>query len=328
MIIDNHNRIINYVRLAVTDRCNLRCFYCMPEEGIDYVKRNELLTYEEMLRLMRILALRGVNKVRITGGEPFLRKDLDQFLLQLAEIPGIDKINITTNGTLTTPYIPSLKQAGINTINLSLDTLDKERFFKVTRRDTFDTVMECFYALIDAGFHVKINMVVMDEINTDDILPMLELAKKHDCSIRFIEEMPFNGDGRLPGKVWNYKQIEDHIGKVYPDMIRLPYVASSTTYDYEIPGFPGKIGIIAAYSRTFCGTCNRIRITPQGTLKTCLYDHGVFDLKALMRSGATDEAIEMAILQAIGHRAKDGYEAEEQAALNTLKHASMSTIGG
>lgn len=328
MIIDNHNRQVNYVRLAVTDRCNLRCFYCMPEEGTKYMKREELISYEEMLRLMAILAKHGVNKVRITGGEPFLRKDLDGFLLQLSEIPGVEKISITTNGTLTTPYIPTMKKAGITSVNLSLDTLDKARFFSITRRDEYDKVMECFYALLEAGIGIKVNMVVMDGINDVDILPMLELAKNNDVTIRYIEEMPFNGDGRVPELTWDYKRIEAHIRAHYPELERLPYQPSSTTYDYRIPGFRGGMGIIAAYSRTFCGTCNRIRITPQGMLKTCLYDNGVFDLKSLMRNGATDEALEVAILDACRHRAKDGFEAEKQMLEQVTRPASMSTIGG
>ncbi len=328
MIIDNHGRQINYVRLAVTDRCNLRCFYCMPDEGIDFVSRDELLTYEEMLRLARLLASEGINKIRITGGEPFVRKNMDQFILNLSQVKGIDTIRITTNGTVTAAYIPVLQQAGIDTINLSLDTLDKERFYKITRRDVFDKVINCLHQLIDNGFKVKINMVVMSGLNHQDIIPMARLAEQHPVSVRFIEEMPFNGDGRLPDTTWNYRQIEQHLLETFPSLEKKPYKPASTTYDYSVTGFKGDLGIIAAYSRTFCGTCNRIRVTPQGMLKTCLYDNGVFDLKALMRNGANDEDLVVAIKSACSNRAKDGFEAERANFSSGRSLSSMTSIGG
>lgn len=327
-IIDNHGRPINYLRLAVTDRCNLRCFYCMPEQGIQFAHRRDLLTYEEMLFLVESMAELGITKVRITGGEPFLRKDMDQFLEALSKIEGIQQISITTNGTLTTRYIPLLKKIGVGNINLSLDTLDRDRFFQITRRDEFDTVWECFQKLLSEGFKVKVNMVVMNDINDQDIISMLELARHPNVSVRYIEEMPFNGDGRLPELVWSYQKIESHIRQVYPEFNRMPFVSGSTTYDYQIPDFKGQIGIIAAYSRTFCGSCNRIRITPKGILKTCLYDKGVFDLKDLLRKCATKEAIKMAIQEACSHRAKDGFEAERSSLQSGIPLDSMTTIGG
>lgn len=326
---DNHGRLINYVRLAVTDRCNLRCFYCMPEEGIKYVGREDLLSYEEMERLIRVLVNLGIEKVRITGGEPFVRKDMISFLEALSKIDGLRKINITTNGTLTLPLIPELKKMGIHSVNLSLDCLDKQRFFDITRRDEFDNVMQTFYALIDQGIDTKINAVVMDGKNIEDIIPMVELTKKHPVSVRFIEEMPFNGEGsHYPVLVWNHKKILDHLRAHFPDIAKIPDPPYSTSYNYHIPGHQGTVGIIAAYSRTFCGTCNRIRITPQGGLKTCLYDDGVFNVRDLMRAGATDAELETAFLEAIGNRAKDGWEAEGNRQFGLPVHESMSTIGG
>jgi molybdenum cofactor biosynthesis protein A len=297
----------------------------MPENGIQFMKKQELLTFEEMLRVIRILSSQGINKVRITGGEPFLRKDLDTFLKRLKEIPGIDTIRITTNGTLTSRYIPLFRELGIDTINLSLDTLDSERFRTITRRDDFETVYTCMQKLLEAGIHVKINMVVMHGINEQDIHAMAELAKHHSISVRFIEEMPFNGTGRVPDLVWNYTRIEEELRKYYKQIVRLPLEPGNTSYEYQVPGLSGKIGIIAAYSRTFCGSCNRIRITPQGILKTCLYDQGVFNLRDLMRNGADDEAVLLAIIQACNSRARDGFEAEK----NLLAgHESMASIGG
>lgn len=300
----------------------------MPENGIDFVKRKELLSYEEMLRILSILAKYGIDKVRITGGEPFLRKDLNKFLQQVVEIPGINKLRITTNGTLTLRYIPLLKDLKIQTINLSLDTLDKERFYQITRRDELNTVMQCFYGLLDAGIGVKVNMVVMNGINTKDIIPMIRLAEKYPVSIRLIEEMPFNGSGRQPLLEWDFLKIEQHIRSYYPELTRLPAVPGSTVSEFKVEGFKGNIGIIAAYSRTFCGTCNRIRITPQGVLKTCLYDNGIFNLRDLMRNGANDDDVAMAILQACNSRAKDGFEAEKTMRNGMEINESMASIGG
>lgn len=329
MLYDNHGRKIDYVRLAVTDRCNLRCFYCMPEQGINYVPRKELLSYEELIRLMNLLAEMGIKKVRITGGEPFLRKDMMQFLENLSQIEGIDKINITTNGTLTNPLIPRLKELGVHTVNLSLDTLDKERFFKITRRDEYEKVVETFHSLLDHGIQTKLNAVVMDGQNIEDLIPMVELTKEHDVSVRFIEEMPFNGEGNhYPVLEWNHRKILAYIQEAFPNLEKLPDPPNTTANHYQVPGYKGNIGIIAAYSRTFCGSCNRIRITPKGMLKTCLYDKGVFNIRDIMRAGATDEQLRETFLSALGNRAKDGWEAEKRRGFDLPVKESMATIGG
>lgn len=328
-LIDNHGRLINYVRLAVTDRCNLRCFYCMPEEGIKYVPKNDLLSYEEMLRLMQILADLGIEKVRITGGEPFVRRDMMDFLRALRQIKGIRKINITTNGTLTAPLIPELKALNIDSVNLSLDTLDRDRFYQITRRDEFDTVMETFHLLVQHNISTKINAVVMDGKNIEDLIPMVELTQQHPVSVRFIEEMPFNGEGaHYQHLKWHHFAILEHLKTAFPDIYKIPDPPHSTSYNYQIPGHQGTVGIIAAYTRTFCGTCNRIRITPQGGLKTCLYDNGVFNLRNLIRAGASDEDLKISILEAIHHRAKDGWEAEKNRNFGLPVSESMATIGG
>ena len=328
-LIDNHGRTINYVRLAVTDRCNLRCFYCMPEEGIKYIAREQLLSYEEMERLMRVLVGMGIEKLRITGGEPFVRKEMMAFLKRLSQIDGLKEINLTTNGTLTAPLIPELKAMGIRSVNLSMDSLDPQRFFEITRRDVFGQVMETFHQLLEHDIKTKINAVVMDGRNTQDIISMTELTKKYPVSVRFIEEMPFNGEGsNYPVLAWNHRKIVDHLRAHFPAIEKIPDPPYSTSMNYRIPGHQGTVGIIAAYSRTFCGTCNRIRITPQGMLKTCLYDDGVFNIRDLMRAGADDTELATAIREAIGHRAKDGYEAERNRRFGLPVSESMSTIGG
>jgi molybdenum cofactor biosynthesis protein A len=325
---DNHGRPINYVRLAVTDRCNLRCFYCMPEEGIRYLPKKHLLTFEEIERLISILASMGITKVRLTGGEPFVRNDLMQLINRVSEIPGIQDLHLTTNGVLTAPYVPQLKNLGIASVNLSLDTLDKSRFSSITRRDEFEPVMKTLHLLLEHQVPVKINAVVMDGKNIDDIIPLIELTKHHAVGIRFIEEMPFNGEGNhYASLTWTYKKILDYIQNHYT-LEKIADAPFSTSYNYQIPGYTGNIGVIAAFSRTFCGTCNRIRITAQGTLKTCLYDDGVLDIRQLLRSGVDDEGIKRHLLKAFGSRAKDGFEAELKRQNHIPITESMSTIGG
>lgn len=328
MLYDNHGRVINYMRLAVTDRCNLRCYYCMPESGIDYLPRQELMTYEEMLRIISIFAKQGISKIRITGGEPFLRKDLLYLLKKITSTKGIETVNITSNGTLLIDKIDELKRLGINSINLSLDTLNRERFLKITRRDDFEKVMNCLDALLEADFKVKINMVVLAGQNTEDIIPMVELAKTKKVDVRFIEEMPFNGtEGKGNVEFWSHTKILQQIQATYPNIQPIKNEKYSTSVNYKIDNFKGNFGIIAAFSRTFCGTCNRIRLTPQGTIKTCLYDNGVFNVRDLMRSGATDEQLLATLQTALSHRAKDGFEAEQKR-FNFPVSESMATIGG
>lgn len=329
MLYDNHGRPINYVRLAVTDRCNLRCFYCMPEEGINYVARNELLSYEEMERLLRLMIPMGIDKVRITGGEPFLRKGMLDFLERIAGIDGLKKLNITTNGTLTAGLVPRLQSIGIHSVNLSLDSLDPQRFFSITRRDSFAEVMQTLEELLAHGIPTKINTVVMNGRNIEDLIPLAELSRDRSIDVRFIEEMPFNGEGEHKDQgLWDYRRILSHLQEQYPSIEKIPDPPHSTSFNYQIPGFTGTVGIIAAYSRVFCGTCNRIRLTPQGVLKTCLYDSGVFNIRDLMRAGATDSQLGDALRQALSHRAKDGFEAENNRRFGRPVNESMATIGG
>ncbi len=328
-LVDNHGRPINYLRLAVTDRCNLRCFYCMPEDGIRYLPKKDLLTFEEITRLISIMASMGVTKVRLTGGEPFVRNDLMKLIRNIVEIQGIRDVHLTTNGVLTAQHIPELKKLGIASVNLSLDTLDRQRFHDVTRRDEFEPVMETLQLLIKLEIPVKINAVVMEGKNIDDIIPLIELTRKDNIDVRFIEEMPFNGEGNhYPTLLWTYKKILDYIKEHYPGLNKVPDPLYSTSYNYNIPGYSGSIGIIAAFSRTFCGTCNRVRVTAQGTLKTCLYDDGVLDLRQLLRTSKDDSVIVENLAKALNSRAKDGFEAEAKRKNHTPVSESMSTIGG
>jgi molybdenum cofactor biosynthesis protein A len=328
-LFDNHGRPLNYLRLAVTDRCNLRCFYCMPEEGIRYMPKKELLSFEEILKLVSLLATMGISKIRLTGGEPFVRNDLMNLIRRLVEIPGVRDLHLTTNGILTLPHIPELKRLGIASVNLSLDTLDKKRFQIITRRDEFDNTYKTLMSLLDHQIPVKINAVVMEGKNIEDIIPLIELTRNNNITLRFIEEMPFNGEGNhYPALRWNHKRILQYIQAHFSGLQKITDPQNSTAYHYQISGYKGTLGIIAAFSRTFCGTCNRLRVTAQGTLKTCLYDDGVLNIKDLLRSGMPETELRLKLMDAFLHRPKNGFEAESQRSDHRQAHESMSTIGG
>jgi molybdenum cofactor biosynthesis protein A len=299
----------------------------MPKAGLDWLSRNELMTYEEMIRICTLLVSIGIQKIRITGGEPFVRKDMIKFIASLLKIKGLQQVSITTNGVLTAPLIPELKKLGVHSLNLSLDTLDPQRFFAITRRDEFSAVINTLHTALQYKMNVKLNTVVMEGKNTDDILLLTELTKELPIAVRFIEEMPFNGDGHaFSGLSWNYRRITEVIKNRYPTLYKLSDAESSTSLNYAIRGHTGTIGIIPAYTRSFCGTCNRIRLTPEGMIKTCLYGNGTLNLRDLVRSGSGDKAIENELRVVIAGRAKTGWEAEQ----NSKKswQPSMATIGG
>lgn len=324
MINDKFGREINYMRISVTDRCNLRCFYCMPDEGIEFVPRKELLSYEENLRFLQIMVPLGIRKVRFTGGEPFVRKDFMQFLEQVSEIPGLEDIRITTNGTVTERHLERLLELGIHQINLSLDTLDEKRFFEITRRNMFSTVKSCLDRMLELGFNVKINMVVMEGVNTQDIIPMAELAKNHAVEVRYIEEMPFNGKGDVRMQEWNHQRIKAELNNKWTLLPQETHFGATSEL-YSVEGFEGRLGVIPAYSRTFCGSCNRIRINATGQIRTCLYAKDDLDIRDMLRNGSTDQEIAQAVKSAVLNKSKDGFEAEKH---NTPAQSSMSTIGG
>ena len=327
MLVDNHNRTINYVRLAVTDRCNLRCNYCMPSEGIDFAENDKLFTIEELSRLSAILVSMGVDKIRITGGEPFVRKDLMVLLRNLSKITALNDISVTTNATLIGPYINELKTLGITNINVSLDAIDRDTFERITRRDQYDIVHNNIIRLITEGFNVRINFIALEGQNTQDILPVLELTKHYDISVRFLEEMPFNGGSRSFDSIaWDYKRILAHIAEVYPEYYKLESPETSTSINYKIPGFKGTFGVIPSFSRTFCGSCNRLRISATGDVITCLYAKSSMNLRDIIRGENAEDKIKEHILKAVGNRAKTGFEAQKK--YKDVFSNSMTSIGG
>ncbi|MBM1106683.1 GTP 3',8-cyclase MoaA [Aurantibacter crassamenti] len=325
---DSFNRQIDYVRIAVTDRCNLRCFYCMPAEGIVYEPKKDLLSYEEITRLLRVLGQLGFSKVRFTGGEPFLRKDFIKLLEHTAEIDAFNSIHITTNGTLLQKHIVRLKELGITKINLSIDSLNAERFHKITRRNDFEKVMQTFHLLIDNGFQVKLNAVIMKGINTEDIIALAELTKNYNVDVRFIEEMPFNGGYKENLEMYSAKDIYADLRAHYSDLKEIPSKHGDTANLLSVAGYKGNIGVIAAFSRTFCNTCNRLRISAKGKIKSCLYDDGVFNIRDFMRAGVSDADLADKFSEIIRLKPKDGFEAEKMRKAPETAMQSMSSIGG
>lgn len=328
MLNDNHGRTINYLRLAVTDRCNLRCNYCMPAEGINFAKKEQLLSTDEFKTVARILVDMGIDKIRLTGGEPFVRKDLMELMRFLSALDGLKDISVTTNATLVGPHIEELKFLGIKNINVSLDAINKDTFKKITRRDNYEVVMENLLRLIEEDFNVRINFIVLDGQNEQDILPVLEAMKPYPVSVRFLEEMPFNGGSRSFGSIkWDYKTILGYIGKHYLNYHKLEAPKTSTSINYKIDGHQGTFGIIPSFSRTFCGSCNRLRVTAKGDVITCLYGRPKTNIRDLVRGENSHKNIKEAIMQAIGSRAKTGFEAQAAHETSVFEN-SMTSIGG
>ncbi len=327
-LIDSFGRQINYVRLAVTDRCNLRCQYCMPAHGIEIVPRKELLTYKEMYRIIRVLTELGVNKIRLTGGEPFVRKDFIGFLEMLSFNDLLEDINITTNGALIFNHIKVLeKLKKVKNINLSIDSLKADKFNEITRRNVFDEVFKTMEALEKSSLNLKLNVVVQSGINTDEIRDFVRLTKDKKIAVRFIEEMPFNGKGqREMQENWTFRKILEEI-KTEFKVEEIQSEKSSTSRNYKIKNHIGTVGIIPAFTRTICNDCNRIRITSTGTFKNCLFDDGVFNLRDFIRNGASNNDLKELFLSLVKEKPENGFIAEVNRKKGNVSE-SMSTIGG
>jgi len=325
---DNFGRQISYVRLAVTDRCNLRCQYCMPAHGIDIVPKQELLTFKEMYRLIRVLTELGVSKVRLTGGEPFVRKDFVGFLEMLSYNDLLDAINITTNGALIAKHIVAIeKLEKVKNINLSIDSLQAVKFNEITRRNSFDTVFKTMGLLEKSSLNLKLNVVVQSGINTDEINDFVRLTKDKNLTVRFIEEMPFNGKGqREMHENWTFNKILNEIENEFK-VTEVQSEKSSTSRNYTIENHRGTFGIIPAFTRTICNDCNRIRITSTGTFKNCLFDDGVFNLRDFIRNGASNDDLKKLFLSLVKEKPANGFIAEANRTKGDVSE-SMSTIGG
>jgi cyclic pyranopterin phosphate synthase len=323
-LIDNHGRPITYLRLAITDRCNLRCQYCMPEQGIAPLSHDETLSYEELEYLVALFTGLGIDKIRITGGEPFARRGCLEFIQRLKDQTAIKQIFLTTNGVETWRYLDRLKEMGISGINLSLDTLDKQRFKEITRRDRLEQVLETLHGALERDILLKVNSVVTEDTGDEEILDLARLAQQHPLSLRFIEKMPFSGEDEISQLPED--QLFKRLGRLFPELKECQSNAVSTARLFSGPNYRGTLGIIEGKSRKFCATCNKIRITPQGILKACLYDNGVLDLKALLRSGVKGEEIVAAVRRCLNRRHADGHETESVHC--RASEPSMASIGG
>ncbi len=323
-LIDNHGRPINYLRLAITDRCNLRCRYCMPEEGVASISHEQTLSYEELERLVRLFQGLGINKVRITGGEPFVRRGCYEFIKTLKKNLGVEQVYLTTNGVETYRYLEGLKEIGISGINLSLDTLDKDRFKEITCRDHLDRVLLTLNRALELKIPLKINSVVMEDTGNEEIIALAELVRERKISLRFIERMPFSGGSVVQKE--SQQSLRKRLQAIFPKLQEYNSGVNGTAREFKLPGFSGTVGVIEGRSRRFCATCNKVRITPEGMLKACLYDEGVLDLRKSLRNGAKDDELSDSIRTCLNHRYADGHETE---ALNCrLSEPSMASIGG
>lgn len=285
ILTDSFGRKHTYLRISLTERCNLRCSYCMPQEGVPLLPKEHLMNADEIFEISKLFVEAGVNKIRFTGGEPLLRKDFPQILEQLGSLPV--KMSITTNGITVDRYIDLLKKHNVSTINLSLDTLDAEKFKKITFRDYFQRVYDNMFKLMDEGFHVKINVVLMKGVNDDEIIDFINFTKNYPVTVRFIEFMPFDGNEWNREKTVSYKEVLDLVQQHFKeaDIIRLQDAPHDTTKNFKIDGHLGTFGIIGTVTNPFCDTCNRIRLTANGQLKNCLFSATESDLLTPFRKG-------------------------------------------
>ncbi len=323
---DGHNRLVSYVRISVTDRCNLRCSYCSAP-SFSQNHREQILSYEEIVRLVRVLVNLGVDKVRLTGGEPLVRRHIDSLIARLNDIVGINDISLTTNGVLLEKLADPLRAAGLRRINISLDTLDQKRFKEITGRDYFTRVRAGIEAALAVGFDpVKVNVVVMRGVNDDELLDFAALTLNSPLHIRFIEYMPigvsstWSGDKVVTGAQM-LARISENLGELEPVVAE----SGGPARLYRLPGAPGRIGVITAMSNHFCATCNRIRITADGRLRPCLLSDNEFDLKKVLRAdGDPLEIVELVRQAVAGKSSEHGMSCNAERKCTRL----MSTIGG
>ena len=324
-LLDAYQRRIDYLRLSITDRCNLRCVYCMPPEGVPFVPHQEILRYEEILRLAGIAVSLGITKIRVTGGEPLVRQGVLQLLHRLAAIPGVQSLSITTNGVLLPEFAQDLYQAGIKRLNISLDTLNPARYRTITRQDLFPTVWHGIQQALRVGFHpIKLNTVVLRGINDDEIQELAKLTYEFPFHVRFIEVMPF-----AAATTGNYLS-GDEILKRLNQLDRLLPTQSNHNNGparyFRFPAALGKIGIINPLSHHSCNTCNRLRLTADGQLRTCLFATTEVSLKRLLREGAKDEEVRQAMRQAIKNKPKTW--GGEEGLMRKCLNRPMRSIGG
>jgi len=317
---DNYGRNINYLRISVTDRCNLRCIYCMPEQGVESLSHDDILRFEDTLKIIKAGASLGINKIRFTGGEPLVMKDIDKLIYETSKISGIDDISITTNGILLSDMAADLKKAGLNRVNISLDTLNTDKFRSITRIGNLDKVMESIYKCLSLGLTpIKINTVLLRGINDTEFVDFLNLIREIPVEIRFIELMPI-GEG---AKMYEKNKLSFmELLELHPELTQIQTPKSSTAQLYELEGAKGKIGFISPVSCKFCSDCNKIRLTSTGTIKPCLHSKEEISLRKYLND---EEKLMNVLKSAISNKPLE-HHLQEESVSRSIK--VMSQIGG
>lgn len=336
MLVDTLQRPVKDLRISVTDRCNFRCTYCMPLDEYEWIDKREILTFEEITRLAKLFIQCGVEKIRLTGGEPLVRQDLDHLVEKLAALDGLKDLCLTTNGALLAERIGALKRAGLRRVNVSIDTLDADKFRRMTKRGDLNKVLDGIFAAKAAGLRpIKLNAVVERGVNDDDILPLVEFSREHGFAMRFIEYMDVgNANKWTSAKLVSKKEIIAKIAARYPLKEIGRDQGSAPSVDYEFVDGQGDIGVIASVTEPFCSSCTRARVTADGRIVTCLFSDVGHDVKAKLRAGATDADIADFIAN-IWRNRTDRYSAQRLEALNTStydpkshKKIEMISLGG
>jgi cyclic pyranopterin phosphate synthase len=325
-LVDRYNRHLNYLRISITDRCNLRCIYCVPRERIQRLSHDEILRYEEILRIVRIGARMGIDKVRVTGGEPLVRKGVIDFLTKLTDTEGLKEVTLTTNGMLLTEHIGAIKHSGIKRLNISLDTLHREKFIRITGFDGFDKVWAGITAADEKGFRpIKLNVVALRGVNDDELLDFAKLTFTYPYHIRFIEYMPIGKERMQFGPALLVPEIQraiESIGELQPLRRNRNYGPAER---FRLKGARGEIGFISALSHHFCADCNRLRLTADGQLRPCLLSDFQVDLKGALRAGATDRQLAEIFFEAVRNKPSDhNISIENPSGVS----CQMSSIGG
>lgn len=325
-LVDGHGRQITYLRLSVTDQCNFRCVYCMPPEGIAPLKKSCYMTPDEMVEFTRALAAMGVWRVRLTGGEPLLRKDIVPLAERLARVPGVRDLALTTNGEHLAPLVDDLKRAGIGRMNISLDSMDPERFHHMTKVPVFNQVMDGIDKTLSAGLKVKINVVAMNGISPEEIDAFARFAMEHPVEVRFIEFMPLCGTGWHPELVLPIEVVRSRIRQTYR-LEPLPR-GSEVAESYRLVGGKGKVGFIASMTEPFCSTCSRIRISATGQIQLCLFSRLTHNILPVLRSGAGQLEIQQTVRDAVLSKPASHPWADHTTGALPQDNALIRAIGG
>src|SRR5262245_66611 len=325
-LIDTFGRKHNNLRISVTDRCNLRCTYCMPEDVV-FMDRSALLTFEEMTHFVRVAAPLGIDKVRLTGGEPLMRRDLPKLVRMLADVPGLRALGLTTNGLLLAEHAQALFDAGLRRINISLDTLSPERFKQLTRREGLERVLDGIFAAKRAGFDpVKLNAVSIRSVTEPEVVPLARFARQHGLEMRFIEYMPIGADHWERDKVYFAHEILEQIEREVAPLVRAEEQdPSAPALEFRYADGGGQVGIIASISRPFCASCNRVRLTADGKLRNCLFALDEVDVKGLLRGQAADAEIAEVVRRNVWAK-WEGHEINTARFIKPLR--TMHAIGG